>query len=162
MKRRSPISPKSNPSAKFNVFLTKEKSSIKSLASHHYEIILKKCLSLVPKNLQKLAAPVELQLVQSKTIQKLNKIYRGINKPTDVLSFTTAKSHLLGSIVIDVNTAKNQARDYGHSLQREIDELFVHGVFHLLGFDHVKPSDAKIMHHFERKLEKFLDRHDHS
>ena len=72
----------------------------------------------------------------NQTIKRLNSRYRKNNKPTDVLSFTFADPDLLGEIYISLPQASRQAREYGASLTDEILRLFIHGVFHLLGFDH--------------------------
>jgi probable rRNA maturation factor len=82
-------------------------------------------------------------------MKKLNFKYRGRNATTDILSFSSATRGLLGSLVIDLDTAKEQAKEYKHSLDQEIVELFIHGVLHLLGFDHEKVKDAKIMARYE-------------
>lgn len=80
----------------------------------------------------------ELLLVDNEKIQAINLEFREINQPTDVLSFPLDSkfSSLLGSVVISVEYAKNVAENLGHSLNEEIALLFIHGVLHLLGFDH--------------------------
>jgi probable rRNA maturation factor len=88
---------------------------------------------------------------------ELNRRFRQKNKTTDVLSFSTRDAHLLGSIVIDIETAKAQADDYGHSLEREIHELFIHGALHLLGMDHQTKRDALRMKEFETFFGSILD-----
>ncbi len=91
-----------------------------------------------------------VSFVSEKDIQVLNKDYRGIDRVTDVLSFqqyvgeeldaiSKTKSQepiLLGDIVICLDVAKRQAENYGHSLERELCFLCVHGTLHLLGYDH--------------------------
>jgi probable rRNA maturation factor len=99
---------------------------------------------------------VDLYLTKSPEIKALNKRYRGKNKATDVLSFPSGQNGLLGSIIIDVQTAKKQAKFYKHSVRRELQELFVHGVLHLLGHDHEKPEDAAKMKKQEEKFNKTL------
>ena len=78
----------------------------------------------------------ELLFVENAKIQALNLEFRGIDKPTDVLSFPLEFSLLLGSIVISVEFASKIAQELEHSLNDEIALLFIHGVLHLLGFDH--------------------------
>jgi len=92
---------------------------------------------------------VELILSKPEEVRTLNKHYRGKDKTTDVLSFESGVNNLLGSIVIDLETAKLQAREYKHSLEREVLELCVHGIFHLLGYDHENHADAAMMKHYE-------------
>ncbi len=100
---------------------------------------------------------VELELVGNSTMRKLNKLYRGKDKPTDVLSFPASSfysSVFLGSIVIDVATARLQAKEYAHSISREISELFIHGMLHLLGYDHEKPNEAAVMKRLELRFQR--------
>lgn len=84
-----------------------------------------------------------LVLTGDKKIKELNKQFRGIDLPTDVLSFPTENrekgAQYLGDILVSVPRAKVQAKEAGHSLNEEITLLTVHGVLHLLGYDH---SDA--------------------
>ena len=98
---------------------------------------------------------VSLTITDDDTIHKLNREYRGIDRPTDVLSFAFHESDepeiitddideavdTLGDIIISVERAKIQAEDYGHSLRREIVFLTVHGMLHLLGYDHIEEED---------------------
>ncbi|MCI5969141.1 rRNA maturation RNase YbeY [Helicobacter sp.] len=91
----------------------------------------------------------ELLLVENAKMQALNLEFRGIDKPTDVLSFPLEFSPLLGSVVISVEFATKIAQELGHSLESEIALLFIHGVLHLLGFDHEVDSGE----HREREKE---------
>ncbi len=92
-------------------------------------------------------------IVNIDTIHKLNKEYRSIDAPTDVISFaledyediTYQDIRLLGDIYICLERAHSQAEDYGHSFLRELSFLTIHGLLHLLGYDHMKESDEKIM-----------------
>lgn len=99
---------------------------------------------------------IDLYLTESKEIKALNKRYRKKNTATDVLSFPSGQDGLLGSIVIDVQTAKRQAKKYKHSVRRELQELFIHGLLHLHGFDHEKKKDASIMKKHEEYFCKLL------
>ena len=95
---------------------------------------------------------VSVTLTNNEYIHTLNKQYRGIDRPTDVLSFALNESeapdvedgpdvNVLGDLVISVERAKEQAADYGHSVKREIVFLTVHGMLHLLGYDHMEEQD---------------------
>lgn len=92
-------------------------------------------------------------IVDNEYIHKLNKEYRGIDRPTDVISFALEDSEdikyddfrLLGDIYISLDKAKEQADSYGHSFKREICFLAVHGLLHLLGYDHMEKDEEKIM-----------------
>jgi probable rRNA maturation factor len=85
---------------------------------------------------------IELILTDNKEIQILNKEYRQIDKPTDVLSFPLENipGMPLGSIVISIDKAKEGAENFGHSIDEEITLLFIHGLLHLLGYDHETDS----------------------
>ncbi|BCZ19733.1 Probable rRNA maturation factor YbeY [Helicobacter sp. NHP19-012] len=85
---------------------------------------------------------VELVLVSAERIQELNHLYRGFNKPTDVLSFPISMpfNDFLGSVVVNTKLAKEEAQKRGHSLLDEVTLLFLHGYLHLLGYDHEKDS----------------------
>ena len=102
-------------------------------------------------------------LIDDKEITKINKMYRKKNKPTDVISFalednkesiSAYNKRILGDIYISVETAKKQAKEYNHSLKRELCFLSVHGLLHLLGYDHIEEKDEKIMF---KKQELILD-----
>lgn len=94
-----------------------------------------------------------LVLVSNRQITTLNKDWMGKNKPTDVLSFPLSldpppSEELpweVGEIVISLERAEEQAAEYGHSFEREMAFLFVHGMLHVLGFDHMKPDEEKDM-----------------
>ncbi len=90
-------------------------------------------------------------------IRDLNRRFRKIDRPTDVLSFEMEDERLLGDIVISVETAARQARDFKVSLEEELGRLVVHGVLHLLGYDHVKGgAQARKMRAKEEELMKML------
>lgn len=100
--------------------------------------------------------------VDNDYIHKLNKQYRNVDRPTDVISFALEDNkeeeisniRMLGDIYISIDKAKEQALEYGHSLKRELSFLSVHGILHLLGYDHMKEEDEKIMF---AKQEEILD-----
>ena len=83
---------------------------------------------------------LSIALVSDAQIKRLNKLYRNKDKPTDVLSFPIGEKVedwlILGDVVISVDTAKRQAQELGHSLEEELKRLLVHGLVHLLGYDH--------------------------
>jgi probable rRNA maturation factor len=85
---------------------------------------------------------VNLALVGMDQIQELNRSFRGIDAPTDVLSFPLqGGSRVVGDVVICVPQAIAQAREFGHSLAREMAYLAVHGTLHLLGYDHERTEE---------------------
>ena len=93
--------------------------------------------------------------VNPEEIHEINKTYRGIDRPTDVISFALMDSeddyemmeddNELGDIFINVEAIRNQAKEYGHSLRREVCFLFTHGLLHLLGYDHMEEDEEKEM-----------------
>jgi probable rRNA maturation factor len=109
-----------------------------------------------------ITAEISLSLTDNKEIKSLNHRYRGIDKATDVLSFPQENISrckrdygdyvLLGDIVISAEKAACQAKDYGHSFEREITFLFVHGLLHLLGYDHDRGEDEALMRSEQRAV----------
>lgn len=108
-------------------------------------------------------AEVSLLLVDNQRIHALNLEYRGVDRPTDVLSFALQEEmkeepeieeedEMLGDIVISVERARDQAQEYGHSFEREIVYLAVHGTLHLLGFDHEEENDQQEMRSKEEEV----------
>ena len=102
--------------------------------------------------------------VDEERIREINKNYRDKDSITDVISFAFEESdniiidgmRFLGEIYICVKRAEEQAKEYGHSFKREICYLTVHGLLHLLGYDHIKEEDKKVMRELEERiLEKY-------
>ncbi len=101
-------------------------------------------------------------IVDGEKIHELNKEYRGIDRPTDVITFALEDNEdiiyedfrLLGDIYICREKIYSQAEEYGHSVLRELSFLTIHGFLHLLGYDHMTEEDEKIM--FKRQ-EEILD-----
>lgn len=100
---------------------------------------------------------LEVDFVNQEEIHRINKEYRNIDRPTDVISFAFLDKvegevsiqgdvlQMLGEIIISIDQAKMQAEEYGHSLHREICFLFVHGLLHLLGYDHQNKEQEEEM-----------------
>ena len=90
---------------------------------------------------------MQVIFVTQDAIHDLNKTYRQMDKPTDVLSFINddTEDNSLGDVFISIEQAKKQAIDYGHSFEREIGFLAVHGYLHLKGFDHHTEAEEKLM-----------------
>ena len=124
-----------------------------------YENVYLELMEITFKHLKIKCDPiVSVSFVDNKYIHKINKKYRQIDRPTDVISFAfldAEKSYdkilyspgpvVLGDIYISIDKAKEQAEEYQHSLNRELCFLFVHGLLHLLGYDHMKEEDEKVM-----------------
>ncbi len=100
--------------------------------------------------------------VDNKQIHEINKQYRNIDKATDVISFALMDSEdsyvnneqevELGDIFISIDAANEQANRYGHSFDRELTFLFLHGVLHLLGYDHMNEEDEKKMFQLQDEI----------
>ena len=100
-------------------------------------------------------------------IRKINKKYRKIDKATDVLSFPMFEKDeldekikngdfpyedVLGDVIISIEKVREQAEEYGHSFERELSYMLVHGFYHLMGYDHIEEEDKKIMRTKEEKI----------
>lgn len=115
---------------------------------------LKKVIDIALKEEKVKNAYFNIIFIDNEEIHKINKEYRNIDKETDVISFALEDDdtypdmgfRMLGDIYISVDRIKSQAKDYGHSELREMCFLAVHGLLHLLGYDHTKSlEDEKIM-----------------
>ncbi len=93
----------------------------------------------------KKARVINIILVSNETIQDLNKTYRGKDAVTDVLTFPADLDDELGDVFISLEKAKQQAKDYGHSITRELAFLTIHGFLHALGYDHQTKNDKERM-----------------
>ena len=131
----------------------------------------KKIEGKIKKVLQYLKVDEETEIsvlfTDDKFIRSLNNKYRGIDKPTDVLSFSLQEGaikspevesdKLLGDIIISAETAQRQADNLNHSLEKELTVLIIHGLLHLTGYDHKKDKDYKSMREKESKILKIFD-----
>lgn len=104
-----------------------------------------------------------LIIVDNEYIHELNRDYRNIDRETDVITFALEDEdsiilpndeRVLGDIYISIDKASSQALEYGHSLLRELSFLAVHGFYHLLGYDHMRPEEEKVMF---KKQEEVLE-----
>lgn len=127
--------------------------------------VLKQCFK--EEKLENSKLYITITLTNSENIRKINKEYRNIDKATDVLSFPMyeeeeleekiAKQHyehedVLGDIVISIEKVEEQAKEYGHSFERELSYMIVHGFYHLMGYDHIEEEDKKKMRPKEEKI----------
>ena len=129
----------------------------------------RKLKSIAVKVLQLLKAnqaELSVALVGNAEMQKLNAQYRKKDYPTDVLSFPAenrlfVEEKLLGDVIISVQKAKQQAKERQRSLNEEMVTLLIHGVVHLLGYDHERSAkDARVMERLEKKVYRALcDQH---
>lgn len=99
-------------------------------------------------------------IIDNDSIHKINKEYRGIDRPTDVITFAlednkkidTPEVRILGDIYISYDKVISQAKEYGHSIKRELCFLGVHGLLHLLGYDHMNEKDEEEMFSLQKEL----------
>ena len=99
-------------------------------------------------------------IIDNKRIHEINKEYRNIDRETDVISFALEDDktmdegdvRVLGDIYISIDKAKSQAEEYGHSLKRELCFLCIHGLLHLLGYDHMEKEEEKIMFGLQEEI----------
>lgn len=130
----------------------------KRLPNHTKSIVSSACEQVLKSEGFEDNAEISVSFVTNSEIKQINSEFRNIDKATDVLSFPLGENGefdinpknnclMLGDIVISLQKAKEQAKEYGHSLSREIGWLTVHSMLHLLGYDHVEnEKEAKIMH----------------
>ena len=111
------------------------------------------------EGLDKLKLYISITLTVPEVIQEANKKYRNIDKPTDVLSFPMFERQeleamlktgyevedVLGDLIISIPRVEEQAVEYGHSFERELAYMVVHGFYHLMGYDHMEENDKKEM-----------------
>lgn len=129
-----------------NFLKKKDRSLIRQIANVIY----------VFENLQN-TIYIDLTITDHNDIHKLNKQYRNKDYPTDVLSFPLwqegeIKTKLLGEIYLNYQKVIEQANEYGHSFEREFGFLLSHGIYHLLGYDHIKKEEAKVMFDKQEKV----------
>lgn len=118
--------------------------------------------NLYPDNIE-----VSLTFVDKEEIRRLNQMYRQVDNPTDVLSFPMIENFseiddeteelMLGDVVICIEKVREQAKEYGHTEERETVYLFVHSILHLLGYDHIEEEDKKEMRSREEEIMDLLD-----
>ena len=134
-----------------------------------YEKIIDKVLSkcFEEENLLDSKLYITVTLTNPENIRKINKEYRNIDRATDVLSFPMFEKNeleekiekkefkyedVLGDLIISVEKVREQAIEYGHSFERELSYMLVHGFYHLMGYDHIKEEDKRKMRPKEEKI----------
>jgi probable rRNA maturation factor len=129
----------------------------------HLEVFSQEVSSAVLQYLELLDAELSIVLCDDSTIHPLNRDYRGKDKSTDVLSFAQREGefalledNLLGDVIISIETTRRQANEREHSVETELRVLLVHGILHLLGYDHIEDDEAEIMEAKEREILRVL------
>jgi len=158
--------------SKTKVYIENEQSAFEFTKSHR-DIIEKVVRASLAEEGIDTGCEINILITDDASIRKMNREYRNVDSATDVLSFPMADIKngrilatngdydldegllVLGDIVISIETAKKQAEQYGHSIEREIAFLACHGMFHLLGYDHMEIGEEKVM---MEKQEKVLNK----
>ena len=134
-----------------------------------FEEIIKKVIEQCFKEekLENSKLNISITLTTPENIRKINKEYRNVDNETDVLSFPIFEKEeldkkilnnkfeyedILGDIVISIKRVEEQAKEYGHSFERELSYMVVHGFYHLMGYDHIKEEDKLVMRSKEEKV----------
>lgn len=128
--------------------------------------VLQKCFEI--EKLENKNLYVNVVLTNAKNIKSINKEHRGIDKETDVLSFPmfekdeiasldNTNEDILGDMVISIERVEEQAKEYGHSFERELAYMVVHSFYHLLGYDHMTEEDKKEMREKEENVLEILE-----
>lgn len=138
-----------------------------------FEEIIKNVIETCFKEegLEKSKLCITITLTNPENIRKLNNEYRNIDRATDVLSFPMFEKDeldkkiqdqdfvhedVLGDIIISIDKVREQAEEYGHSFERELSYMIVHGFYHLMGYDHIKETDKEKMRPKEEKILNIL------
>ena len=129
------------------------------------EKVLKQCFK--EEKIENSKMYISIIFTTPRNIHKINKQYRNVDKPTDVLSFPIFEKQeleekiknkefehedILGDIIISIEKVKEQALEYEHSFERELSYMIVHGFYHLMGYDHIKEEDKVIMRPKEENI----------
>ncbi len=128
--------------------------------------VVNKCFEI--ENLQDSNLYISIILTNPKNIQEINKEHRKIDKATDVLSFPMFEKEeleninfenqeVLGDVIISIEKVKEQAEEYGHSFERELAYMVVHGFYHLMGYDHMLEEEKNVMRAKEENVLEKLD-----
>lgn len=140
--------------------------------NEEYKQIIKKVVEkcFIEENLLKTNIYLNVILTNPETIRKTNKQYRELDKETDVLSFPMFQKDeidnlikesqtkqevvedVLGDIMVSIPRVIEQANEYGHSVERELAYMIVHGFYHVMGYDHIKEEDKVIMRPKEENI----------
>ena len=120
---------------------------------------------------------LSIALVDDREMRRLNLEYRGIDRSTDVLSFALQEAEeppilgsqeglesfpiILGDVILSIDTIQQQAQEFGHSFEEELYFLVIHGILHLVGYDHQTDEEAHVMENLERRIMNSLHIHRH-
>ena len=136
--------------------LIANRQEVKKINNEDIQLIEKSVEECLIEEKFNLNTEISLSFVTNKEIKELNKKYRGKDYPTDVLSFPLNEELegliILGDIIVSIEKVIKQSEEYNHSFQRELIYLIIHGMFHLLGYDHIEEAEKKVMRGKEKKI----------
>jgi len=148
----------SKPAADFTIVVQRSSVSTVSLPAVLVSAVARACADCAPAKWRG-SWEIGCALTGDQAIRRLNRDYRGKDKTTDVLSFEgdhqigDDERRALGDIIISLPQAKRQAASFGHSVRAEVVRLMVHGIAHLIGYDHeLGPRQARTMFAYERRV----------
>lgn len=134
------------------------------------ETVVKTCFKV--EKIDKINLYISVTLTTPEEIRKINNKFRNIDKETDVLSFPMFEKNeidelvqaqnnkipeTIGDVVISIDRVTEQAKEYGHSFERELAYMVVHGFYHLMGYDHMQEDEKQVMREKEENILKLLD-----
>ena len=128
---------------------------LRELDSAHKSALKKAARVVLKEHRVPSQSELSITIINDPQMRELNRTYRNIGRTTDVLSFPQDEGPdftLLGDVVISIDTARRQSDSYGVTLHEELKKLIIHGILHLLGYDHKKKKEAEIMREKEREL----------
>lgn len=141
--------------------------------NEEYEDIIKRVVETCynEEKMQEANLSISIILTTPENIKEINTKYRNIEKETDVLSFPMFEKEeinemilnknnipeVLGDIIVSIEKVKEQAKEYGHSFERELSYMIVHGFYHLMGYDHIEEKDKIKMRPKEEKILEKLE-----
>lgn len=129
-----------------------------SLQEEEKSLIVRACETAL--SLEGAKGDITVLIADPERIQTLNRDFRHVDRVTDVLTFPAWEGEAifapvdgyLGDIMICMERAREQAKEYGHSLERELAFLAVHGTLHILGYDHMEPEEEAVMRQKQREI----------
>ena len=117
-----------------------------------YNPVIDKVLTTALNSLQMQKKEINIILVDNKQIQELNQQYRDKDTPTDVLTFPDGNYNNLGDVFVNIDRCEEQRVEYGHSFERELGFLVVHGLLHTIGYDHQSKEQEEEMTEMQEKI----------
>ncbi len=135
--------------------------SIPNLDDKELRLFVKACLQDFKQKLKRIIPDISIIFVTSEKMTAMNSKYRGLKKPTDVLSFSSEEDGYLGDIVLCIDEIKKNAHEFHCSVKEELKRDTLHGIMHLLGYDHVHNLQEGVNEEMFILQESMLKKHMH-